>query len=298
MGEERSGLVLGGGAARGLAHVGVLQVLEREGYPIDLIAGTSMGGLIGGLYGLLGSSAALRELQAQPANNRATGFSRAPRPEIYESRYFRRWLRGLFGERTFADLRWPMGMTAVDIDTGVEVVITQGPVVAAIWATTALPGLYTPVEINGRRLVDGGVLNPVPVDLAKRMGATVTLAVDVLPERDAPAARLSGRYHQAMLRKVGVALSILSKSFDVMLSAQRDYRLRECPPDLLITPDLRDFGTSDYGRGPEFVARGVAAAEAVLPEIRRLRDRVLATREAGRNGHIAGQTVPARKQVG
>jgi NTE family protein len=295
MATTKSGLVLGGGGSRGLAHVGVLQVLEREGYPIDLITGTSMGGMIAGFYGLLGSSDALIDLIAQPADTNATRLSRAPRPEIYESRYFRRWLRTIFGDKTFADLHWPVAMTAVDIDTGEEIVIKQGPVLAGIFATTALPGMYTPIEINGRWLVDGGVLDPVPVGLAQQMGATVTLAVDVLSDVDRPVARLPSNYRQAMLRKVGVSMDILSKAFDVMLGAVRDYRLREEAPDLLITPELHGLSTTEYHRADEFIARGVSAAEAVLPQIRHLRDRLLEERARG-NGHAAGVPLPTQEQ--
>jgi len=283
---ERSGLVLGGGGARGLAHAGVLQVLEREGYPIDLIAGTSMGGLVAGLYGLYGNTQALLDLITRPADNEATKWSRAPRPELMESRRFRRWLRQVVGERTFADLQWPIAMTAVDLDTGEEVVINQGPVVAGIYATTAIPGVYTPITINGRWLVDGGLLNPLPVDVAQRMGATATLAVDVLPDNNRRVARLPSAYHQAMLRKFLVALGILSKSFDIVVRAQRDYRLRDAPPDLLITPDLRGLLHNDYHRADELVARGAAAAEAAMPEIRRLRDRILAGRPVSAYGHL------------
>jgi NTE family protein len=275
---ERSGLVLGGGGARGQAHAGVLQVLEREGYPIDLIAGTSMGGLIAGLYGLFGNTRELVDLISRPADNEATRWSRAPRPELMESRRFRRWLRQIVGERTFADLHWPVAMTAVDIDTGEEVVIHKGSVVVGIYATTAVPGVYTPITINGHWLVDGGLLDPVPVDVAQRMGATVTLAVDVLPGADRRVARLPTAYHRAMLRKFKVSMGILGKSFDIVVGAQRDYRLRDTPPDLLITPDLRGLLHDDYHRGEELVARGIAAAEAALPEIRRLRDRILAER--------------------
>ena len=297
-GPVRSGIVLGGGGARGLAHVGVLAVLEREGYPIDLLTGTSMGGLIAGIYGLLGTSQAIMELLDARPPGEATHMSRAPRPELYESRPFRRWLRELFGARTFADLRWPIGMTAVDLDSGAELAITRGPVAPAIWATTAIPGIYAPVEAGGRRLVDGGVLNPVPVDLARRMGAAITLAIDVLPEADHAAARMPAPYHQAMLRKLGVMTDHVSKAFDILLAAQRDSRLRESPPDLLITPDLRGFSTVDYTRGPEIMARGVAAAEAVLPEIHRLRDRLRAAQAQNPNGHRPGAALPLREQLG
>lgn len=297
-GPVRSGIVLGGGGARGLAHVGVLAVLEREGYPIDLLTGTSMGGLIAGIYGLLGSSQAITELLDARPPGEATHMSRAPRPELYESRPFRRWLRDLFGGHTFADLRWPIGLTAVDLDSGAELAITRGPVAPAIWATTAIPGIYAPVEAGGRRLVDGGVLNPVPVDLARRMGATIALAVDVLPEPDHAAARMPTVYHQAMLRKFGVMSDHISKAFDILLAAQRDSRLRESPPELLITPDLHGISTVDYTRGPEIIERGVAAAEAVLPEIRRLRDRLLAAQAQNPNGHRPGAPLPVREHLG
>ncbi len=293
----KSGLVLGGGAARGLAHIGVLQVLEREGYPIDLIAGTSMGGLMAGLYGLAGNVAGLIEIQQRPANNRATAYSRTLRPEMLESRGFRTWLQQLFGDRTFADLHWPIGMTAVDVDSGEEVAFNRGPVAPAIWATTAIPGVYAPVRVRGRLLVDGGVLNPVPVDLAVRMGATVTLAIDVLPDSDEPAPRMpQGR--RALISKFGVTMGMVSKAFDIVLAAQRDYRLRDSPPDLLIRPDLRGLSTRDYHRGAEFVSRGAAAAEAHLPQIRALRDRIQAgqvPRPDSHNGyHAAAPAVTSK----
>ncbi len=294
----KSGLVLGGGAARGLAHIGVLQVLEREGYPIDLIAGTSMGGLVAGLYGLAGSVAGLIEIQQRPAKNRATAYSRGLRPEILESRGFRAWLRELFGDRTFADLHWPIGMTAVDVDSGEEVAFNRGPVAPAIWATTAIPGVYAPVRVRGRVLVDGGVLNPVPVDLAQRMGATVTLAIDVLPDSNEPAPRMPPGYGRAMVSKFGVALGLVSKSFDIVLAAQRDYRLRDSPPDLLIRPDLHGLSTRDYHRADEFIIRGAAAAEAQLLQIRALRDRIQAGQEPRRNGSRSGHPAAALAPTG
>jgi NTE family protein len=294
----KSGLVLGGGAALGLSHIGVLQVLEREGYPIDLITGTSMGGLIGGLYALAGSTARLIEYQNEPLDNRrATDVSRAPRAEMLESRRYRAWLRRLFADKTFADLHWPLAVTAVDIDSGEELAFNRGPVAPAIWATTAIPGVYAPVKIRGRLVVDGGVLNPVPVDLAKRLGATVTLAIDVLPDKTVPAPRLPQPFHRAMLGKFGVSMGLLSKSFDIMLSAQRDYRLRDTPPDLLIRPDLAGFDTRDYHRAEELVAVGVAAAEAVLPQIRALRDEIRAGQERGLHYYQPATLVPATMET-
>jgi NTE family protein len=294
----RSGLVLGGGAARGIAHLGVLRVLEREGYPIDLIAGTSMGGLIAGTYALLGSVDAVLAQASLPTSKDVTRFSPTPRPEISESRMFRAWLQDLFAGRNLTDLRWPVGVTAVDLDSGEEIWLNRGPAAPALWATSSLPGIYAPVVINGRRLIDGGVLNPVPVDLAQRMGATVTLAVDVLPDANRPAARMTAGmpYHQAMRTKFGVAMDITAKAFDIMTNAQRDCKLRAFPPDLLITPDLHGMSAIDYDARDEFMARGEAAAEAVLPQIRALRDRLLAARTQG-NGYQAAEARPAVERM-
>ena len=139
MATTKSGLVLGGGGSRGLAHVGVLQVLGARRLPIDLITGTSMGGMIAGFYGLLGSSDALLEPD-RPAgrHQRHPPQPRAP-PRDLRVAPFRRWLRTIFGDKTFADLRWPVAMTAVDIDTGEEIVIKRGPVRAGICATRRSP---------------------------------------------------------------------------------------------------------------------------------------------------------------
>jgi NTE family protein len=289
----KCGIALGGGGARGLAHVGVLQVLEREGFPIDLVTGTSMGGLVGGIYGLLGNTAALLNLIEKPADNDATRWSRAPRPELYESRRFRRWLRDLFGERTFADLHWPMAFTAVDIDSGEEIAFNRGPVAPAIWATTAIPGIYAPVLINGRRMVDGGMLDPVPVSVARRMGAAITIAVDVLPEMDRRVSDLPPGYRQAMVRKIGVAADLIGKSFDIMCGRMRDLRLQADPPDLLITPDLRGISAMDYSDGARIISRGLASGEAAVPQIRALRDRALAARDPSRDGRAAAAPLPA-----
>jgi predicted acylesterase/phospholipase RssA len=130
------------------------------------------------------------------------------------------------------------------------------------------------------------------------MGAAITVAIDVLPEADHAAARMPAPYHQAMLRKLGVMTDHISKAFDIMLAAQRDSRLRESPPDLLITPDLRGFSTVDYTRGPEIMARGVAAAEAVLPEIHRLRDRLRVAQAQNPNGHRPGAPLPIQEPLG
>ena len=119
------------------------------------------------------------------------------------------------------------------------------------------------------------------------------IAVDVLPEADRRVSDLPPGYRQAMLGKIGVAADLIGKSFDIMCGRMRDLRLQADPPDLLITPDLRGISAMDYSDGERIITRGLAAADAVAPQIRALRDRLLAARDPRRNGHGAGAPLPA-----
>ena len=179
------GLVLGGGGARGLAHVGVLRVLQQQAIPIDYIAGTSMGGLIGALYAaglplavveeeITKLSRLSEQIRLVDWNISAAGLSVRGR-RIYN------FMADLLGEDlTFADLRLPLAMVATDIRYGREVVLQGGLVIDAVRASISIPGVFEPVELGDYRLVDGGVLDNVPVDVARGMGAERTIAVDVL----------------------------------------------------------------------------------------------------------------------
>src|SRR4051794_19871986 len=137
-GRMLAGLALGGGGARGLAHLGVLRVLEREGFPIDLIAGSSIGGVVGAVYALYGS---LEQMEPQLEAGLKAGTSRysiSTRLEMLDSRPYRRWLRQIFGQLTFDDLKIPLAVTAVDIDSGEDIVLRRGQIVPAVSATSAI----------------------------------------------------------------------------------------------------------------------------------------------------------------
>jgi NTE family protein len=168
------GLVLSGGGARGLAHIGVLRVLEKEGIPIDYLAGASMGGVIAAGYAagmspddlekealtVTQTRRLLRLIDPALANG---GLIRGQRLLAYFEQHV--------GQRTFSDLRLPLALVAVDLNSHQEIILRDGPVALALRATTAVPGALMPVEMNGWRLVDGGVLNNLPVDVARSMGA-------------------------------------------------------------------------------------------------------------------------------
>lgn len=270
----RVGLVLGGGGARGLCHIGVLNVLQREGIPIDLIAGTSIGGLVGAIYAAgvpidtvrkeVNRLSLLKEqLRLVDVNISASGLSIGGR-RIYN------FLADLIGEElTFADLRLPLAMVAVDIHTGREVLLQGGRVIDAVRATISVPGIFQPVDLGDYRLVDGGVLDNVPVDVARGMGAEKTIAVDVLPSFTR---NLPGMKPIEPGLQLPFAPLYLNETYHVlmiMIAALTNNRLREYPPDLLIRPEIPASVTllSGFSRAEDVIAAGEAAAEDALPAI-------------------------------
>ena len=178
------GLVLGGGGSRGLAHVGVLQVLVREGVPIDFIVGTSMGGIVGVLFALGLAPDKLAQLMEQALkSNSALDLVRR-----LSARSRQRMLRNLLApaleNKTFADLKIPTTLMAVDMRHGVEVALDEGPLLPAALATSAVPAIFPPVEIEGRQLSDGGVIDSLATHVAFERGADKVIAVDIEPPRD------------------------------------------------------------------------------------------------------------------
>lgn len=273
----RLGLVLGGGGARGLAHIGVLRVLERERIPVACVAGTSMGGLIGALYA---AGVAIERVEAEVVRlSRVTEQMRLVDFELsaaglsVRGRRIYNMLAELLGEElTFADLRLPLAMVSVDVRTGRPVTLQGGLVIDAVRATISIPGVFTPVDLGDYRLVDGGVLDNVPVDVAHALGATHTVAVDVLPS-------YSRNQPGVAPVETGLQLAFAPQQFAeiyqvlmIMIAAVTEAQLRQYPPDLLIRPALSPHVTllSGFNRADELIAAGEAAAVAALPAIRTL----------------------------
>ena len=171
------GIALGGGGAKGLAHIGVLKVLEAHGIVPDMVSGTSIGALIGALYVLRGGIAAVEEY--------ALGFENSnlyphlvPRPSssgMISEKRIRAFLQGLFGARRIEDLERPFFCPAADIRNGREVMFDRGSLRQAVRASISVPVIFKPVRLRGRYLVDGGLLNPVPVDILKKNGSDFTI---------------------------------------------------------------------------------------------------------------------------
>ncbi len=263
------GLVLGAGNARGLAHIGVLHVLEKAGIPIDILAGSSMGALIGALYAV-GHS--VEELQAFAAHlPRAVSFWSGlwdlnlwPRYGILKGEKTRRYLaEKWFHHKNIEDLEVALRIVATDVATGDEVVFTHGPVADAVRASIGIPGIFQPFLWNGRHLIDGAAINPVPTNLVETE-ADIVIASNVIPSlRERVAAP-----HHSVSWRLPALVSILLRTQEIMAAGIVESKLGE--PHILIQPEVADLGSRDYNEWEKFVERGREAAEACIEEIRRL----------------------------
>jgi NTE family protein len=268
------GLVLGGGGARGLAHLGVLRILEANGIPVHRIAGTSMGAIIGALYA---SGVSLDAMEAEVRQGgKLTRFIRLVDFEMREGSYLfkgnriRKLLAQYIGEeRQFSDLRLPFAAVTVDLLTGQEVVLREGSVVDAVRASMAVPGVFAPVEMGNMMLADGGVLNNVPVDVARQMGANVVIAVDVLPDFGPNRPGEPAVVQPLKPRRSPAAYQMLWNVQAIMISALTSTRLACCPPDVIIRPELpTDLDMLiGFHRPLEAFEAGEKAAQEALPKI-------------------------------
>ncbi len=183
--DKKVGLALGGGAARGLSHIGVLKALEEKGIPIDIIAGCSIGSVIGACYAKEGRCDEIEEIVLNTdwkTMMQLSDFNLALILKGFiQGEKVKELLRSVLGDIRFEDLKIPFAVVATDINTGEEVVIKEGPVVDAIRASISIPVVFAPAAVNDRYLVDGIIVNPVPVDLARAMGGDYVIACNVVP---------------------------------------------------------------------------------------------------------------------
>src|SRR3990167_5130539 len=238
----RVGLVLGGGAARGFAHVGVIRVLEREKIPLDFIVGTSVGSLVGAIYAdkkssfeleLVAFSLGEKDLFDYTFTQFNQGLVRGDRLEEFV-------LRNV-SAREIQQLKMPYAAIATDIQNGEVVILRTGSVARAVRASSAIPGIFIPVRHLGRLLVDGGVLNSVPVDVARKLGADVVIAVN-----------LGGGKKAAQVNNV---FDAIIQSIHLMAIESTEARLREA--DVVIEPQVSQIGLIDFSRKKELLTLGI-----------------------------------------
>jgi NTE family protein len=257
-----------------MAHIGVLRVLTREDIPIGAIAGTSMGGVIGSAFAAGVpiediESVALR-VRKRSERIKLVDFELTGSGLIKGTRVYR-FLASMLGEvMTFDDLHIPLALVAVDINTGREVILREGKLVEAIRATMSVPGVFEPVKRGELLLVDGGVLNNVPVDVARNMGAHVVIAVDVLPHFPQSQEEPPPNVQLPKTSLMPKSVQELMYSYMVMISELTTYRIQACPPNILIRPslpaDVHLF--NGFDRAEEIIQAGETAAQEVLPQIR------------------------------
>jgi len=267
MRKKKVGLALGGGAARGLAHLGVLEVLEEEGIPIDIIAGTSAGAAIGALYAQGKSADQIKNLVNELNWKKlATLVDLAlPRSGFISGRRIKNLIASIIGDVTFEDLKIPLACVATDIETGEEVVINHGSVLEGIRASISIPVAFTVARWGGRYLVDGGLVNPVPVSVLKGMGADFTIAVNVTPDISERA------YAEARkLRKETKEPSLISVMIQSLYIATHSISKSSLEgADIVIEPKIAHISPGDFHLAQECILLGRKAAEEAVPAIKR-----------------------------
>ena len=266
MRKRKVGLALGSGAARGLAHIGVLEVLEKEGIPIDMIAGTSMGALVGALYAQGKNADQIKNLAVELGSKRFSLLAdlALPKTGLVQGRKIKDVLKSIMGNIEFGDLRLPLACVATDIETGEEVVIKQGLVRDGVRASGSIPVILTAVKRQGRYLVDGALVNPVPVSVLKEMGAGFIIAVNVIPNVDKRLETASEGHTEAKEPNI---FTIIMQTMQIPSYRVVEYSLSGA--DVVIEPRVASIGHFDFHRTQECIVQGELAAQSSILEIKR-----------------------------
>ncbi|TXN46138.1 NTE family protein rssA [Methylobacterium sp. WL18] len=283
----RIGLALGGGSARGWAHIGVIRALEEGGIHPTVVAGCSIGAVVGACYAA-GRLDRLETFARELTRHRVVRLidPRFPGSGLIAGNRLRRRLFADLGTRRIESLPIRFGCVATEFGSGLEVSLTEGPTVEAVRASYAIPGLFPPVTHEGRVLMDGTLVNPVPVALARALGADLVICVNlngdtggpVVHEVPAPAARRSFLQlirarlpgfepQEAEIPVPGIARVVLG-AFNITQDRISRARLERDPPDVAIGPDVAAFGLFDFHKAAEGIDIGYRAARAALPRIR------------------------------
>jgi NTE family protein len=246
------GIALGGGFARGLAHIGVLKVFEEEGIPIGFVAGTSVGSVIGAAYC---SGISAKELEEVASLVRFKHFARwtLSRLGFASNDRMSGFLRKIVKARTFEELRIPLAVAATDFVTGDAAVFRHGELIGPVRASCAYPGMFLPVEIGGKLYIDGMLGHTVPTIPVREMGADRVIAVYL----SAGWVNLKGPRH---------VFDVIGQCFSI--AQQKMCGLWESSADVILTPDVRGFSYDGFERAPELIAAGEAVARAALPQIK------------------------------
>lgn len=292
---KKIGLALGSGSAKGLAHIGVLKALEEYGIKLDYIAGSSIGAFIGGLYAM-GTPVSEIEKIALQTDWKLVAKIFSPSlslSSISNSKYLNEFLKTFFETATFDNLKIPFEAVASDIKTGEPVILNKGSLLAAVRASISIPVLFAPVSIANRKLVDGGLVNPTPVDLVKAKNMDTIIAVNIRrnyssnPSNEelqviAEDSTLNGlsinekiqyflkhplEYFNSVTEERTPEMRIwevMFQSFDIVQDHIGDLTMKMAKPDILIEPKTEGFSIFDFHRAPELIEIGYKIAKTKL----------------------------------
>ncbi len=247
----RIGVALGGGAARGFAHIGVLQVLEEQGIRPDLVVGTSAGSVVGALYASGKTPTELATMAMSMDESSITDWV-FPSRSLLKGEALARFVRTHTGGKLIDAMRMPLGIVATDLQTGQPILFRKGDVGTAVRASSAVPAVFEPVRINGREYIDGGAVSPVPVRFARQMGAEVVIAVDIsaIPE--------------GMPTKGPI--DILLQTYNIMGHAISQFELQDA--DVVMRPKLEGIGSAEFSARRLSILAGREAALMVMPQLK------------------------------
>lgn len=252
-GARTVGLALGGGSARGFAHIGVLQALDEAKIPVQVVAGTSAGSLVGAFYAAGFSPWKMQEVALKVKDIDVADLSSGNRRGMTGGAALRRLVNGFLDNQPIEKMQRRFAAVATDLATGEKLAIQRGEVGAAVVASCSIPGVFIPAMIDGRELVDGGLTSPVPVAVARQLGADFVIAVDV-GGKPSPKPR-SGLYE------------IILQSFEIM--GRSLAQLESKSANLLIQPRTDEYDSSDFSARKEMIEAGYIAGQAAVPSLRR-----------------------------
>lgn len=252
----RVGLALGGGAARGFAHIGVLQVLEEQGIKPDLIVGTSAGSVVAALYASGKTPTELAAMAMTLDESSITDWV-FPGRSLLKGEALAKFVRNLTGGRQIEAMRLPLGIVATDLRTGQPILFRRGDPGVAVRASSAVPAVFEPVKIGGQEYIDGGAVSPVPVRFARQMGADLIIAVDIsaIPEGQSTRG----------------AVEILLQTFNIMGHAISQFEMQDA--DVVMRPKLEGIGSTDFSARRLSI---LAGREAALMQLQQLKEKIAA----------------------
>jgi len=256
-GEEKIGLVLSGGGARGIAHIGIIKVLRENNIPINVIAGSSMGAFVGAAYSA--------SLNIDEIEKKALMFNQKKFFHLYDfslksglikGEKVEQFIKSFIKANDFSELKIPLVVNATDLSTGKEVIFNKGNLIHAVRASMNFPGFFVPKKINNHYLVDGGVVNPMPISLLQDKNVDTIIVSDTLDRR-------------TKIRENPSLFEVVKQAVDILQSELGDSKLRNCQNKkiIVIESDVGDFDLFDFNHNAEIIKLGELAAKAKMDEI-------------------------------